>query len=209
MANLLYIESSPRKARSHSSAVAEVFLTAYQAAHPADRIERLDLWATDLPRFDGEALNAKYSIMHGGQPSASEQAAWRDIELVFQRFNASDKYLFSVPMWNFGLPYKLKKYIDVITQPGLAWSFDPASGNYTGLVRGRATVIYSSGGMYHAGSGAEAFDLQKPAFQNWLSFIGVADVTAITVAGTLFGPEAIAQARGEAEAQARKAAAIF
>ena len=209
MANLLYIESSPRKARSHSSAVAEVFLTAYQAAHPTDRIDRLDLWAIDLPRFDGDALNAKYSIMHGGQPSASEQAAWRGIEQVFQRFNAADKYLFSVPMWNFGLPYRLKHYIDVITQPGLAWSFDPASGNYTDLVRGRAAVIYSSGGMYHPGSGAEAFDLQKPALQNWLGFIGLSDVTAITIGGTLFGPEATEKARSGAEAQARETAPAF
>ena len=209
MTSLLYVESSPRKARSHSSAVAEVFLTSYQASHPADKIERLDLWAIDLPRFDGLALDAKYSIMHGGQPSASEQTAWRDIERVFQQFNACDKYLFSVPMWNFGLPYRLKQYIDVITQPGLAWSFDPATGNYTGLVRGRAAVVYSSGGVYHAGSGAEAFDLQKPALQNWLSFIGLADVSVVTVAGTLFGPEATEQARSDAEAQAREIATAF
>lgn len=62
MPNLLYIESSPRKARSYSSGLAEAFLTAYQATHPADRLDRLDRWATDLPRLDGEALNAKYSI---------------------------------------------------------------------------------------------------------------------------------------------------
>ena len=30
-------------------------------------------------------------------------------------------------MSNLGLPYILKHYIDIITQPGLAWSFDPAS----------------------------------------------------------------------------------
>ena len=63
--------------------------------------------------------------MHGEQPSASERTAWAEVEALFARFNAADKYLFSVPMWNLGLPYILKHYIDVITQPGLAWSFDP------------------------------------------------------------------------------------
>ncbi len=209
MAKLLYVESSPRKARSHSSAVAETFLAAYQVAHPSDQIERLDLWGTSLPRFDGHMLNAKYSIMHGEQPSTAERAAWSEVEQIFQRFNAADKYLFSIPMWNFGLPYVLKHYIDVITQPGLAWSFDPATGTYSGLVRGRVAVVYSSGGGYHAGSGAEAFDLQKPSFQNWLGFIGLTDVTPIIVAGTLFGPEATAQARSTAEAEAKRIAATF
>lgn len=209
MTKLLYIECSPRKLRSHSTAVAESFLTAYRSAHPADEIDRLDLWATDLPRFDGDMLNAKYSIMHGEQPSAAERSAWSEVERLFQRFNAADKYLFSVPMWNFGLPYVLKHYIDVITQPGLAWSFDPATGSYTGLVRGRVAVVYSSGGVYHAGSGAEAFDLQTPSLRNWLGFIGLTDVTPIHVAGTLFGPEATAQARSAAEAEAKRVAATF
>ncbi len=80
MATLLYIESSPRAAHSHSSAIAEIFLNAYQATHPGDQVERLNLWAQTLPRFDGEMLNAKYSIMHGEQPSVSERAAWADVE---------------------------------------------------------------------------------------------------------------------------------
>ena len=209
MSKLLYIESSPRAERSHSSAVAEVFLAAYQAAHPGDQIERLNLWTQKLPSFNGEMLNAKYSIMHGEQPSASERSAWAELETLFARFNAADKYLFSVPMWNLGLPYILKHYIDVITQPGLAWRFDPASGSYNGLVRGKVTVVYSSGGMYHPGSGAEALDMQTPAFKNWLGFIGLNDVTSITVAGTLFGPDATAQARSAGEAEAKRIAAGF
>ena len=209
MAKLLYIESSPRAERSHSSAIAETFLEAYRASHPNDHIERLNLWALTLPRFDGEMLQAKYSIMHGEQPSPSERAAWAEVETIFARFNAADKYLFAVPMWNLGLPYVLKHYIDIITQPGLAWSFDPASGSYTGLVRGKVAVVYSSGGAYHVGSGAEAMDMQKPAFTNWLGFIGLTDVTNITVAGTLFGPAATAQARSAGEAEAQRIAATF
>lgn len=209
MAKLLYIESSPRAAHSHSSAIAEIFLNAYQAAHPGDEIERLNLWALTLPRFDGEMLKAKYSIMHGEQPSASERIAWAEVERIFARFNAADKYLFSVPMWNLGLPYILKHYIDIITQPGLAWRFDAASGNYSGLVRGKVVVVFASGGMYQPGSGAEAMDMQKPSFYNWLGFIGLTDVTSITVAGTLYGPEATAQARSQGETDAKRIAATF
>ena len=209
MATLLYIEASPRKQRSHSIKVAEAFLVAYQQTHPSDRIDRLDLWQADLPRFDGDMLNAKYSIMHGEQPSVAERGAWRQVESFFQRFNAADKYLFGVPMWNFGLPSVLKHYIDVITQPDLAWRFEPVSSSYSGLVRGRTLAIYASGAASHAGSGAEAFDLQKPALENWLAFIGLTDVTRITVAGTQLGPEAAANATHEAMAEAVRVAGPF
>lgn len=208
MATLLYVESSPRKVRSHSSTVAQIFIEAWQAAHPGDRVDRLDLWATALPRFDGDMLNAKYAVMHGTEPSAAEHAAWREVDALFQRFNAADQYLFSVPMWNFGLPYVLKHYIDVITQPGMAWSFTPEVG-YQGLVKGKVAVIYASGGAYHAGSGAEAFDLQKPAFENWLGFIGLTDVERIVCAGTLGDPAAARAASVAAEAEARALGARF
>jgi len=29
-------------------------------------------------------------------------------------------------MWNFGIPYKLKQWFDLIVQPGLTFGFDPA-----------------------------------------------------------------------------------
>lgn len=208
MARLLYVESSPRKERSHSIKVANAFLEAYAAANRADEIDRLDLWAEELPRFDGDMLNAKYSLMYGADPSAAEKAAWATVEKLFERFNAADKYVFSVPMWNFGLPYVLKHYIDVITQPGLAWSFSPDTG-YSGLVTGKAAAIYSSAGVYHEGSGAEAFDLQKPAFEGWLAFIGITDVTRIVTAPTLGAPEDVAATDEAAMSEARTIAAAF
>ncbi len=208
MAKLLYVEASPRKARSHSIKAAAAFLEAYAAANPGDEIDRLDLWAVDLPSFDGDMIDAKYSIMHGQEPSAAQKAAWAAVEKLFARFNAADKYLFSVPMWNFGLPYRLKHYIDLITQPGLSWKFTPDTG-YSGLCQGKVAAIYSSAGVYHDGSGAEAFDLQKPAFENWLGFIGITDVTRIICAPTVAAPDDVAASDEAAASQARSVAATF
>ncbi|MEM7466184.1 MAG: NAD(P)H-dependent oxidoreductase [Pseudomonadota bacterium] len=201
MTTLLYIESSPRKERSHSINVANTFLEAYAAANPGDEIDRLDLWDLSLPEFDGDRLNAKYAVMQGGSPSGGEIAAWNEVQTLFDRFNAADKYVFSVPMWNFGIPYKLKHYIDVITQPGMAWSFSPDTG-YSGLVSGKVAAIYSSAGVYHDGSGAEAFDLQKPYFENWLGFVGLTDVNRVIVAPTLEAPENVEAAVEKAKQDA-------
>ncbi len=54
----------------------------------------------------------------GGEPSAEQQGEWNGARAVFDRFAAADEYLFSVPMWNAGVPYVLKRWIDIISQPG-------------------------------------------------------------------------------------------
>jgi FMN-dependent NADH-azoreductase len=209
MARLLYIESSPRKSRAASIAVARSFLDTYQSAHPADVVETWDLWAEALPEFDGAMLDAKYAVMHGSNQSPEQTAAWDQVRALVARFTAADKYLISLPMWNFGIPYKLKHLIDVITQPGLTFSFSPATG-YQGLVTGKpAVVVYARGGAYPPGSGIEAMDLQKPYVEMWLRFIGFTDVRAIVVEPTLAGPEQSNPAKAQATHTATEWAKTF
>lgn len=107
-----------------------------------------DLWERELPEFDGYTIDAKYQVLHGQDFDADQQRAWQAVVDVCDEFKSADKYLFSLPMWNFGIPYKLKHYIDVIAQPGQTFSFDPATG-YSGLVAGKpAAVVYARGGAY-------------------------------------------------------------
>ncbi len=207
MAKLIYIESSPRKERSISIEVSKFFLDTYAGLHPDDEIETIDLWSVSLPEFDGFTINAKYKIFHGQNHSTEEATAWQTVTDIFNRFNSADKYLFSLPMWNFGIPYKLKHYIDIITQPGLAFNFDPATG-YSGLVTDKpAAVIYARGGEYKSDGGA--MDYQKPYFEMLLGFIGFIDIHPIVVEPTLSTPEDTEKIMESAFAQARKIANNF
>ena len=209
MSTLLHIESSPRKTRSTSLEVAKKFMHAYGVAHPEDILETLDLWSMPIPEFDGHIINAKYRIMHGQSHTLEEVQAWEKVQELFTQFHETDKYLFSVPMWNFGIPYKLKHFIDVITQPGLAFTISP-EGGYTGLVTGKpAVVIYSRGGSYAEGSPAKAMDFQQPYLRAWLHFIGFTDVQEIVVEPTIDDPETVAQVKSAALQQAEKLAQIF
>jgi len=199
MAKLLYIEASPRKSRSKSIEVAQAFLSTLQSTHPSVDIDRLDLWATELPRFDGDTLDAKYAIMHGQSHLPEQARAWKRVEAVIERFKSADWYLFSLPMWNFGIPYVLKHFIDVLVQPGLTFSFSPTEG-YKGLVtEKKAAAVYARGGAYSPGTGAEGYDLQSKYLSVILGFIGVTDLTNIFVEPTL------APAPGEVEAMVTKA----
>jgi FMN-dependent NADH-azoreductase len=109
-------------------------------------------------------------------------------------------------MWNFGIPYKLKHYIDLLVQPGLTFSFSPEAG-YKGLVTGKPVVaIYARGGAYGPGSGGEGYDQQSSYLKQILGFIGFTDIKEIFVEPTLASPtskdEAISRANKKADALA-------
>tara|TARA_B100001029_G_C15044811_1_gene446326 strand:- start:1261 stop:1887 length:627 start_codon:yes stop_codon:yes gene_type:complete len=189
MKKLLYIEGSPRKDRSHSIKIANEYLKKVAENDNNVEIKTIDLWSLDLPEFNGDMMNAKYSIIAGSDPSDNEKNEWSKVTKIFDEFADADHYLFSVPMWNFNIPYKLKHYIDIVTQPGLAWSYSPDEG-YKGLMNGRtATVVYSTGDGYSEGTGFESFDLQKPYINLWLTFIGFDKVEKVIVDRTLFEPD--------------------
>lgn len=209
MARLLYVESSPRKDRSASVAVARAFVDEYLRTHPDDGVDTLDLWAEDLPPFDGMALDAKYRILYGKSPGPEHEEAWGAVRAVIDRFTAADKYLFSLPMWNFGVPYRLKHYVDVLVQPTYTFSFSPKEG-YRGLVTGKpAAVVYARGGAYPPGTPGEGMDFQKRYVELVLGFIGFTDVRPIVVEPTLGKPDAVAATVEAAKEAARRIAAAF
>ncbi len=109
MKKLLYLQASPRSERSHSRAVADAFVAAYREGNPEDSVVIVDLFKADLPAFDGMAVQAKYAILHGKEHSEQEAAAWVAVERVIKAFLSADKYVMAVPMWNFGIPYRLKQ----------------------------------------------------------------------------------------------------
>ncbi|UCD34763.1 MAG: NAD(P)H-dependent oxidoreductase [Nitrospiraceae bacterium] len=210
MATLLYIESSPRKDRSASIQIAQTFVDEYLASHRGDSVDILDLWANEFPPFTGETINAKYAILNGEKPSEAQSRAWRPVEILIDNFKKADKYLFSLPMWNFGIPYKLKHYVDILVQPGYTFSFTPEEG-YKGLVTGKpVALVYTRGGAYKAGTEAASLDLQKTYMEQVLGFIGFRDIRSIVAEPMLMStPEDKKKIIAAAQDEARKMAKAF
>jgi FMN-dependent NADH-azoreductase len=209
MSKLLYIQGSPRIERSYSIAVADAFVAAYKQTNPKDEVVSMNLFKKDLPAFDGLTVQAKYTILHGLKHTPEELAAWKTVEDIIAEFKSADKYVMAVPMWNFGIPYRLKQYLDILVQPTYTFSFSPKEG-YKGLVLGKPIVVaYSRGGAYPKGTADEAFDLQTKYFQLILGFIGFTDIRALIVEPTLAGPDVAKQKREETIAKAREMAKTF
>lgn len=179
MSKMLHISASPRAEVSESLAIARTFLQTVADLHPDVEIEEWDLWDGTLPAFGPDAVAAKYAVFAGADHTSEQAAAWAEIRDTYDRLNSVEYLLFSVPMWNHGIPYILKQLIDVVSQPGLLYGFDPSSG-YTGLLTGKKAVVIYTSGVYGDGRGpAFGVDFQEPYFDEWLRWAGVQDRTGI------------------------------
>lgn len=208
MPKILHIQASPRGNESFSTRAAEAFLASFAAAHKGYQIETLDLFRAPIPEFRAPAAKAKYAVMSGREPEGEAEEAWRPVIDAIRQFKSAAVYVVSAPMWNFSIPYRLKNYIDVITQPGLTFRFSPQTG-YTGLVTGRPVVlVLARGGAYGSGTGGEAYDHQVTYLRTFLGFIGFTDIRTVLVEPTLHaGPQGAEAALAKAMAELRALAA--
>ena len=209
MGKLLYIQASPRAERSKSIAVADAFIDTYRQMHRGDLIESLNVFQADLLAFDGLVVQAKYTILQGKKHTQEELSAWKAVEKVIKQFTSADKYVFAVPMWNFGIPYRLKQYIDILVQPGYTFSFSPEKG-YQGLVVGKPVFMaYARGGEYSDPAYA-ALNHQSTYLETVLGFIGFSKISSVVVEPTLMaGPEKAEEKLTEAIRKAKQLAGNF
>ena len=179
MTKILHIQASPRGAESKSNEIARAHIDTLRKHDPRGVVDTIDLWREPLPEFDGNSAAAKMSFFGVGELSGTKRTAWDRIVEITERFKAADHYVLGVPMWNGGIPYRLKLYIDILTQPGLLFGFDPAKG-YTGLLNGKkATVVYSSGVFAPGVPPQYGVDFHSNYLDWWLRFIGVTDIQTI------------------------------
>ncbi|HEY0987618.1 MAG TPA: NAD(P)H-dependent oxidoreductase [Kofleriaceae bacterium] len=208
MSHLLHVNASPRREDSQSLALASTFLDRYRGRHPGMKVDTLNLFEEELPRFGAVGAAAKFTAFTGNVPTGEQAEIWSQARAVFDRFVAADQYVFNVPMWNAGVPYVLKHWIDVITQPGWVFGFDPVKG-YTGLVTGKKAVVIYTSGVYARGVPLMfGDDFQSTFFNDWLRFIGITDVTEIRYDGIAMSADPEGHIR-RAKDRAQSVAATF
>ncbi len=200
---LLNIICSPRGEKSASIAIANTFLEAYGQRCPALEVDTLNVWEEDFPDFNNQAIGAKYKRVSKEALNNAEQAAWKSIETLVQRFQRAERIVLGVPMWNFSYPYKLKQLIDLVSQRNMLFSFDGRQ--YGPLLEiPRALVIHVRGQSRGLDIDSPGFEHQADYIDFWLKFIGVANVLSIQLEHTWDGraPETIETGKAQAIALA-------
>jgi FMN-dependent NADH-azoreductase len=196
MSDVLLINASPRRDASESLRIAEGLLEAMLASDPALVTDRLDLFENPPPAFGAGAALAKMDVIAGREVKAERQEEWKQALETAERLRAAELWVLAVPMWNSSLPWPLKQLIDTVTQPGVAFSFDPAAG-YRGLLGGRRAVPIYTSQVYSPGVAPEfGVDHHSTYLAWWLEFVGVEQVGEIRLQPTF--PDDSLPARREA-----------
>ncbi len=203
MAHLLHIDSSPRGDRSHSRQLTKEFVEVWQQVHPTDIVTYRDVGRNPVPHVDERWIAAAYTPPT--QRSVDLQAALQVSDQLIDEFLAADLYVMGVPMYNFSIPSLLKAYIDQIVRPGRTFavtSEDPDN-PYQPLVLGkRMFIITARGGTgYGPGEHNAQLNYQDPYLRTIFGFIGVTDITFVSVehdeSGNQHLTESIAAARSQ------------
>jgi FMN-dependent NADH-azoreductase len=126
MTTLLYLQASPRGTDSQSIALADAYLSSLRANNPDLHVDTMPLRNEHLPAFDQAKASAKMAVISGRDFDDVQHAAWDEVVAFAQRFVTADRYLIAAPMWNAGIRYRLKHCVDIVHQPGVTWTLNPA-----------------------------------------------------------------------------------
>lgn len=211
MPTLLDVHACPRKARSRTRKIREAFLEGYKSKHPGAGIVELDLAEChdDLPVFDEWDVEAKFEMLYGeGKLDDQMASRWNALTTYTDQLHTADVVLVSTPMWNFSIPWMLKRWFDTVIQPRL--TFEVRDGQYHGLLKGRRGVVVATrDGAYAPGTPYAALDFHVPYVKQVLGFMGLDPVEVILaeplgMAGPEVGRQVLEKAVGEARALGAK-----
>jgi FMN-dependent NADH-azoreductase len=196
---LLQIIATPHQnGNSQTRQLADSFLQGWETVNPTGVVETLDLSEFDLPPLDEPMVAVLFDLPSAWPPELLAKRR-RALDKLVTQFISADVYLFVTPMWNFGLPYLLKHYFDLVIRPG--WTFALGEQGTTGILGGRpAYAVITRGFDYSPESGKAQYNHLEPHLRTLLGFMGIEDLSIVAAEGMML-PEA--EARMEA---ARKAA---
>ena len=186
MGTLLHIDSSPRGENSSSRLLAGTFTAAWKEIHPDDKVIYRDLRNTSIPHITEEWIAADFT------PRVALTAGQRQVlglsDILVDEFLAADRCLYSVPMYNFGIPSSFKAYIDNLVRFGR--TFISEQGCYQGLAKEKKVLFVTARGVeYGSGSPYRGWDAQEPGLRYAFQFMGVSDISFIHACGLDLGEE--------------------
>ena len=199
---LLHLIASPRIKESRTLKISNEFIESLKKKNESFEMREIDLFKADLPEVYVDEVDAKYALLGGGELSPVAKASWEKIEKYAREFLEYDTYLISTPMWNFTVPYPLKKYIDVIMQPGLLFAY--TAEGVKGLATGKKMYcVTTRGSDYSEASQMSAFDHLNPYHRSIFGLAGIYDISFVNAQPLDYSPDLANMKIDEALAEVR------
>ncbi len=203
MPTLLHINACSRpRSQSRSLRVGDAFIEGWKSAHKDGVVHEEVLFREELAMRDATDTNARIDNSRGADLSGEEKQRFDKMCHYIEPLKKADVLLITTPMWNFGPPWKLKQWIDTVTQARV--TFEYTSEGPRGLVKAKGAIVGSTGGVYKEGDPRETHNFLTPYLQWALAWIGVKDAPACFAHGVDAQKDKAEQIIAEACEKARR-----
>jgi FMN-dependent NADH-azoreductase len=181
MATLLKVQASLFGEQGQSSQLADRFIEGWLADHPTGRVIVRDLSANPLPHLTAERFQA-FTTKAADRTSA-QQAIVNESDALIAELENADTIVLAIPMYNFSVPSTVRAYFDHVARSGVTFRY--TENGPEGLIKGKKTYVFlTRGGVY-----PESADTQTPYLKQFLSFIGLDDLTFVHAEGLAMGEQ--------------------
>lgn len=202
------IANPRRRGESRSLRVADAFLAGFREAHPDAKVDEINLFDVELPMVDERDANTRIHQFMGQSLEGEEKARFDRFMRFIDPLRRCDALLITTPMWNFGPPWRLKQWIDTVTQARVTFEYTPDGPR--GLLSARGAVVGSRGGAYPAeGDPRQTSDFLLPYLRRALEWIGVDPVQTCFAEGVDAKRDEAERILREAEDRARRLGAAL
>jgi len=183
MATLLQIDVSSRGDYSISRKLSAAFAETWKGKNPGGKVIYRDLSTTDLTFVDMNWIGGAYSSPDQHTPEHKQALKLSD-ELIAELAEA-DETVIGTPMYNFGVPARLKAWVDHIVRVGRTFNYSEKGpeGLLTDKSR-KATFLIASGGNYAPGTPYDKYNHESPYLQSIFGFLGITNTKAIFASNT-------------------------
>lgn len=183
MTTILQITSA-RQNGSHSTPLTTALTQRLTMAHPTSHVVTRDLQRDPLPYLDDTVLGAFFTP--ADQRDDAQRAIVRRSDSLIDELQNADIVVLGAPMYNFHIPAQLKSYFDWITRAGVTFRYTEQGPE--GLIKGKKVYIVTTRGGAYEGT---ALDSQLPYLRTMLGFLGMTDVTVLSVEKLALGPDSV------------------
>lgn len=174
MSKVLYIKANAKIEGSRTFEISDKFIDEYKKANPNDEVKVLDLYKEDIDFLKIEDFGVLFSEKN------EESRNHRILKYAYE-FQEADKYVFSAPMWNLGVPAILKAYIDYVSVSGITFKY--TSEGPVGLCTDKKAVFVTTSGSFFSEAPASNFEMAQRYMNAILGFFGIYDVKTILAEG--------------------------
>jgi FMN-dependent NADH-azoreductase len=177
---LLQLNTSLFSSGGQSTRLADQFVAAYRARHPAAQLIVRDFAQEGVPHLTAETLQAFATNPEQRTPQQAAAVAYSD--LLIDELKRADVIVIGLPTYNFGVPSMLGAYFDHVARAGT--TFRVTERGVQGLLTGKKVYVFATRGGHLAGT---ARDASTPHVREILRFMGMHDVEFVYAEGLSLG----------------------